>query len=232
MPAPPNSVSIISKAAFVFLAAGVACIGLFLAAAIDARVTSHAAENAFNEYRRLLVEQGPDQALWSPAQRERYQQSLSKYLIAPPAMMRIPAVGVSVPVYGGATELELNRGVGWIEGTAALGSDGNVGIAGHRDSYFRPLKDLELGEVVLLDMPDATYSYRVSEISIVDPDDVHVLESSDASALTLVTCYPFYFVGDAPQRYIVRAELERRHGPMAELTDYGLAFNTEEENEE
>ena len=136
----PTLASILNKTAFVLFAAGAACTGLFLAATIDARVTSHAAENAFNEFRRLQIELGPDQALWSPAQRERYEQSLSKYLIAPPAMMRIPAVDVSVPVYGGATELELNRGVGWIEGTAELGAeavlhvkhvDGTLAIGGN-----------------------------------------------------------------------------------------------------
>jgi sortase A len=102
----------------------------------------------------------------------------------------------------------LNRGAGWIEGTAGLGSSGNVGVAGHRDGFFRGLKDINEGDAIEIATIDGSLTYKVSEIMIVEPKDVYVLEPTPDPSVTLVTCYPFYFVGNAPQRYIVRAVLE------------------------
>ena len=101
----------------------------------------------------------------------------------------------------------LNRGAGWIEGTAGLGSSGNVGVAGHRDGFFRGLKDIKQGDAIEIATIDGSLTYQVSEIMIVDPKDVYVLEPTPDPAITLVTCYPFYFVGHAPKRYIVKGEL-------------------------
>jgi sortase A len=127
---------------------------------------------------------------------------------APAAVLRIPSIGLEVPVDPGTDESTLSGGAGHIEGTAALGSSGNVGIAAHRDSFFRPLKDLTLDAEIYLAAGGREWRYRVVDLRIVDPDDVHVLAATAAPSITLVTCYPFYFVGAAPRRYIVRAELD------------------------
>lgn len=121
------------------------------------------------------------------------------------AVLRIPGIRMEVPVSPGTEEHVLQRGAGWIDGTAAPGSDGNVGIAAHRDSHFRGLKDLAVGDLIELDTLERTRSYRVTGLSVVEPTDVHVLAETGEPVLTLVTCFPFYFVGNAPQRFIVRA---------------------------
>jgi sortase A len=95
--------------------------------------------------------------------------------------------------------------VGHIEGTAGPRDVGNVGIAGHRDGFFRVLKDIAPGDMVELALLDKVRHFRVERLSIVGPDDTWVLAPSTSSQLTLVTCHPFYFVGSAPRRFIVHA---------------------------
>jgi len=100
----------------------------------------------------------------------------------------------------------LNRGAGVIAGTALPGERGNVAISAHRDGFFRPLKDVVVGDVIELRGAEGRVQrFEVAAISIVDPLDVSVLDATDAPVLTLVTCYPFYYVGFAPDRFIVRA---------------------------
>ena len=99
--------------------------------------------------------------------------------------------------------------MGHIEGTPGPGQGGNIGIAGHRDSYFRVLKDIAQGDLLELDVRDGVRRFRVVRLSIVGPDDVGVLAPTGGNLVTLVTCYPFYFVGSAPQRFIVHATEER-----------------------
>lgn len=123
----------------------------------------------------------------------------------PVAVLRIASLGLEVPVYPDLTELNLSRGAGWIGGTAAPNTGGNMAIAAHRDRYFRPLKDIQVGDSMELESLSGRGKFRVSRIVIVDPDDVSVLEDTTVPTLTLVTCYPFYFIGSAPQRYIVQA---------------------------
>ncbi|MDZ7790945.1 MAG: class D sortase [Xanthomonadales bacterium] len=122
------------------------------------------------------------------------------------AILRISEIGMELPVRYGTEEKVLRRGPGIVEGTSLPGSRGNVAIAAHRDIHFRGLKDLEIGDLINLEMPDQTQSYIVTELSVVEPTDVHVLDETGQSVLTLLTCYPFYFVGNAPQRFVVRAE--------------------------
>jgi sortase A len=90
-------------------------------------------------------------------------------------------------------------------GTARLGEAGNVGIAGHRDGFFRGLKDVSTGDVIEVETLGGIETYEVTQITIVDPSAIDVLDPTPQPAITLVTCYPFYFVGSAPERYIVRA---------------------------
>jgi sortase A len=147
-----------------------------------------------------------DQSLWSKERIRKFSASLLSPG-APEAVLRIPSVQLEVPVYRGTTELNLNRGAAHIEGTADLAPYGNVGLAAHRDGFFRALKDLAVDADIFLDLPGQRLRYRAVAIEIVMPTDVHVLGPTRVAALTLVTCYPFYFMGPAPQRYIVRAEL-------------------------
>ena len=123
----------------------------------------------------------------------------------PIALLTIARVGLEVPVFADTSERNLNRGAGWVEGTAAPDDGGNIGIAAHRDGYFRVLKDVVLGDELVLESVTQKTTYRVTGISIVKPGDISPLLATGNAAVTLVTCYPFYFVGNAPQRYIVRA---------------------------
>jgi sortase A len=146
-----------------------------------------------------------DTHLWSPQRIRDYQQSLAGEAAPTLAVLRIPKIHLEVPVFDGTDDLTLNRGVGRIGGTARPGETGNLGIAGHRDGFFRGLKDVVIGDEIALDTRGATELYRVSEVTIVDPSDIGVLDPTTEASITLVTCYPFYFVGSAPMRYIVRA---------------------------
>jgi len=146
-----------------------------------------------------------DMTTWSRARVDRYRESLRESL-APQAVLRIPSVKLVVPVFEGTRELNLNRGAGRIEGTARIGEAGNVGIAAHRDGFFRALKDVQVGDTLLLERVTATRTYRVVSMTIVDPSEVSVLAPTTTESVTLVTCYPFYYVGSAPRRFIVRAQ--------------------------
>lgn len=137
-----------------------------------------------------------------------YKDRLTKEFDPPIALLRIPKLELEVPVFNGTDDLTLNRGVGRILGTAQIGQPGNLGIAGHRDSFFKVLKDIAAGDVIELARPDATETYSVRDTKIVTPEDTHVLDSTATSTLTLVTCFPFHFVGHAPKRFVVTASLE------------------------
>jgi len=119
--------------------------------------------------------------------------------------MDIPRLGVSVAVLQGTNSRILRLGVGHIEATALPGEPGNIGIAGHRDTFFRELKDVHRNDQIELQTANGRFRYQVDWAKVVAPDDTSVLASSTESALTLVTCYPFYFVGPSPKRFVVRA---------------------------
>jgi LPXTG-site transpeptidase (sortase) family protein len=146
-----------------------------------------------------------DVTLWSEARIKAWQSTRDLSSPTPLAILRIPRIRLEVPVLKGTDELTLNRAVGHIEDTAMPGVDGNAGIAGHRDGFFRGLMNLVAGDAIELESLHGTESYRIERTWIVNPDDVSVLDPTPGRSLTLVTCYPFYFVGSAPQRYIVRA---------------------------
>ena len=120
--------------------------------------------------------------------------------------IEIPRLGVSSVVIEGTSGTTLRRAVGHIPGTASPGQQGNIGIAGHRDTFFRPLRNIRLDDVITLTTLSGTFHYRVVSTKVVNPFDVGVLDGSETEVLTLVTCYPFSFVGSAPDRFIVRAE--------------------------
>ena len=147
----------------------------------------------------------PDFRLWSDKRIRAYYTSLVANVSPPLGVLDIPSLRLQVPVLEGTDDLTLDRAVGHITGTASLGEPGNTGIAGHRDGFFRVLKDIHVGETVDLYTQHGRSRYVVDEIQIVSPDNVSVLAARAKPSLTLVTCYPFYFVGSAPSRYIVHA---------------------------
>jgi sortase A len=120
--------------------------------------------------------------------------------------MEIPRLGVSMIVAEGTGEATLRRAGGHIRGTALPGRPGNVGIAGHRDTLFRPLRNIRQDDLITLTTLQGEYRYRVVSTQVVSPSDVTVLDPDGHEILTLVTCHPFYFVGPAPDRFIVRAK--------------------------
>jgi sortase A len=151
----------------------------------------------------------PDTSTWSQSRVQAYRASA---LVAGDPLIgvvAIPDVGLEVPLYSDASELNLNRGAGLIPGMARLGDKGNVGIAGHRDGYFRLLRNVKVGEIIQVRTAAARYFYQVAALNIVAPTDARLLAPTALPAVTLVTCYPFYFVGNAPQRFVVRGVLIR-----------------------
>lgn len=148
-----------------------------------------------------------DFRLWSVKRIEAYRVSLAKKKDAPLAILRIPKINLEVPVFNDTDDLTLDRGVGRILGTARVGQPGNLGIAGHRDGFFRGLQSIEQGDVIEFSHPGKTDKYVVSLIQIVKPEDVSVLAPTPTPTLTLVTCFPFYYVGSAPKRFIVTASI-------------------------
>lgn len=125
----------------------------------------------------------------------------------PLGVLRIPALHLEVPVLEGTDGPTLHHGVGHIAGTSFPGEEGNIGIAGHRDSFFRRLEDLSKGDFIELVTLQGTSVYEVDQIRVTTPADLSPLQPRAKSSLTLVTCYPFQFIGPAPSRYIVEASL-------------------------
>jgi len=119
--------------------------------------------------------------------------------------LEIARLGMSVMVREGTDDKTLRRAVGHIAGTALPGEDGNVGLAGHRDTFFRSLRGIRRGDEIRLVTADDAFLYRVFETRVVGPADTSVLASDGAPSLTLVTCWPFKYVGHAPKRFVVRA---------------------------
>jgi sortase A len=137
----------------------------------------------------------------------------------PIGRLEIPGVGISAIVAAGTDDLTLRRGVGHIDGTALPGEPGNVGLAGHRDTIFRGLRKLRPADRIFLVTAGGTFEYSVESLRTVAPERNDVLDSSSQPMLTLVTCFPFDFVGPAPLRYIVRAREIGRPGVPAPLED-------------
>ena len=155
--------------------------------------------------RELTWSKKVDMKLWSTVRVKAYKAALQRETPTTLAILRIPRLELEVPVYDGTTDAVLDLAAGRIEDTALPGTPGNVGIAAHRDGFFRALKDIKEGDALVLDTPVATEQYRVEWIRITIPTDVSVIDPTPGPAVTLVGCYPFYYQGSAPQRFIVRA---------------------------
>jgi len=145
---------------------------------------------------------------------------------APPALvqpglsglLQIPSLGLSTPLYSDASEVNLNRGAGLIAGMSGPGQGGNLGVAAHRDGTFRGLENIQVGAAIEVRTASSHYVYRVTSIAVVDRNDAALLRRTDQPAITLVTCYPFRFVGPAPRRFVVRGLLDSTREATASVT--------------
>ncbi len=200
-------------------AVGLLCLIVWAALYLDGVTGTRYELERFSVLRAAAAEQAdtPDLTLWSPGRISAWRSALHQPAPPPLAVLRIPTIRLEVPVLPGTDDFTLNRAVGHIDGTARPGTDGNSGIAGHRDGFFRGLKDVRPGDGIEVETLQGKETYRIERAWVVDPDDVSVLDLTPVRSLTLVTCYPFYFVGSAPQRYIVRAVRVDRPGPSSTL---------------
>jgi len=178
---------------------GMLLTGFYALASIDAKVVQAADLEAF-----AASVGEPDRSLWSDIRVREFAES--KHADAGPVsgVLRIPSLKLTVPIYPDESDLHLNRGVGLVSGSGSPDQGGNAAIAGHRDGYFRVLKDVKRGDVIEIQTRRAVHRYRITAIDIVDKRDNRLLSDTEDPSLTLVTCYPFYFVGAAPQRFLVR----------------------------
>lgn len=210
---PKKSSTVLRVTERLLLTLGLTLLGFYVLARIHGVVTLHAAMLAFEESKAAEAAHdvtGVDYSQWSPARIKAYKESLGRRTKPPLAVLKIPKVKIVAPVLDGTDDLTLNAGVGRIPGTARPGQSGNIGIAGHRDGFFRGLKDIAKGDTIELVTTRETDTYVVDKVYIAEPNDVNILRSGSTPLLTLVTCYPFYYVGSAPQRYIVQASLKRQ----------------------
>ena len=190
----------------VLLGFGVLALALFAAAHLDRALSSRAA------LAEIEAPVAPDVGSWSSQRAAAYREARETPHQGPLALLRIPRIALQVPVFEGMDDFTLNRGAGRIPGTARPGEAGNVALAGHRDGFFRGLKDVVQGDVLELRTREEIRTYVVDRVAIVEPEDVSVLDERGAPTLTLVTCYPFYYVGHAPQRWVVQGSLKAAEG--------------------
>jgi len=216
--APPRAMQLLRSMERIFLSTGLLLVCSFAAVRLYSFTAARTVIAAFMHSSASVVPAhagsdavagtaGVDTSLWSDKRIHAYSASLSHAFGTPLAVLSIPKLHLEVPVFEGTDDLTLDRGVGRIVGTAHPGQPGNLGIAGHRDGFFRGLKDIAPGDEIRLVLPDAVTTYVVDQITVVTPQDVSVLRPGPVSSITLVTCFPFYFVGSAPERYIVSASL-------------------------
>ena len=200
----------------ILLGAGLALLAVYAGVRIDGALRSREQVRSFEQERTAAYSDPAPQkrrspqvdfSLWSPQRVRAYEQSWRAEAGPPLAVLRVPKIGLEVPVLDGTDELSLNRGVGWVAGTARPGFPGNIGIAGHRDGFFRGLKDVGIGDALELESAGGSDTFVVDDVRIVKPQDVFVLKPGRVRSVTLVTCYPFYVLGTAPRRYIVHASL-------------------------
>ena len=147
----------------------------------------------------------PDYSLWNGQRVTDYEESLKAEFAPPLGVLTISSLNLQVPIFNGTDDLTLDRGAGRIKGMARTGENGNLGISGHRDGFFRVFKDIQMGDKILIQTAGGVEKYEVTNMKIVPKEDHSVLAPTDEKTLTVVTCYPFYYVGHAPERLIVTA---------------------------
>jgi sortase A len=210
------------------LVSGIVLAGFFLAARLESHFRSQAAIKAFESAESIAVSpetpntlefasEEPDFSGWDEGRVRAYKQTVAQRSDIPLAVLAIEKIHLIAPLFEGTDGLTLNHAVGHITGTARPGEAGNIGIAGHRDGFFRGLKEIKPGDTIELRTRSGKDTYTVDHVQIVTPRDVSVLESQPEPSLTLVTCYPFYHIGSAPERFVVTAYLTQ-HVPAGATT--------------
>jgi len=120
-------------------------------------------------------------------------------------LLRMERIDIETAIFNGTDDAQLDLGVGRVRGTSYFELPGNVALAGHRDSFFRNLQHVAIGDEIKVESPEGSFKYEVNSFFVVEPHNVDILRDQDTDTLTLVTCYPFNYVGNAPQRFIVKA---------------------------
>lgn len=208
------------------LAIGFVLLAVFLAAYVHRMVMVRAGMKSFEDAKRQAAsstdsgetETSSGEAVSSSSENNtaspafdgqaRAAASARRASAVPLAILRIPSIHLDVPVLGSTDNITLNGGVGRIAGTAAPGQKGNIGIAGHRDSFFQNLKEVNRGDEIELETTTASEIYIVDNILVTGEDDLSILRPRGSQSLTLVTCYPFHYVGPAPRRFVVQATIK------------------------
>lgn len=215
MPVATRNNSCLRWSRYVFFAVGILALGYVGFVLVDARLfqadQSRRFQQALNGLKRPIIGDQPlhgssislKPAEADPVRAERMDMAGTGG--TPLGRIEISAIGLAAIIMEGTDARTLRRAVGHIPGTALPGQQGNVAITGHRDTFFRPLLNIRKDDEIRLTTLSGSYRYLVDSIKVVEPEDTEVLDNSDDAILTLVTCYPFYFVGPAPKRFIVRA---------------------------
>jgi sortase A len=186
---------------YALLILGLSCLGVYGFTFLESA--------ASQAYAKWVFERTPRSPPKAAAIQGRIAPLPSRILLQPEAIIgriSIPNLKLSAMVREGADTKTLRIAVGHIPSTALPGQPGNVGVAAHRDTFFRHLGELKNGDTIGFSTVDGDFTYRVESLKIVEPENIEVLASSDEKVLTMVTCYPFHYIGNAPHRYIVRAK--------------------------
>lgn len=217
------------------LAIGLALLAVYLAAYLHRMVMVRVGMRSFEDAKRQATASATNSQITQPGAEEGVPGSPAENTTSlgsegqgspaasarrswavPLAILRIPRIHLNVPVLGSTDDITLNRGVGRIAGTAAPGQKGNIGIAGHRDSFFQNLKEVNRGDEIELETTATSEVYIVDRILVTGEDDLSVLQPRGSQSLTLVTCYPFHYVGPAPRRFVVQATIKDIASPSSE----------------
>ena len=171
------------------------------------RVEALSARRAADEIASPAISQTPvrfTRAAWAPTSKVKPVSDPNQVM----GELNIPALRLSTPIVDNDDDESLMMGAGHVRGTAMPGGLGNFVVAAHRDTYFRPLAGIHAGMQMQVVTADGTYTYVVESTKIVSPADVDVLDMGDVPEMTLITCYPFHYIGSAPQRFVVQARLQ------------------------
>ncbi|MGI4830210.1 MAG: class D sortase [Janthinobacterium lividum] len=196
---------LLSCTEFALWTAGLLCMGTLLAREVEGAAARETASD--------MNTGGATSGLTAPV---RFPQLLgvsekaAHHLVRPEQVlgsMEIPALGLRTPIVDDDDMNSLLLGAGHIRGTAMPGGLGNFVVAAHRDTYFRPLQNIKAGMKIRVVTADNTFIYIVDSMKIVEPKDVQVLDMGDVPQMTLITCYPFQYIGAAPKRFTVQAHL-------------------------
>jgi sortase A len=193
---------------------GIVCVGYFVYTYAEARLYQAFEDRELDKILNQAAVRGTSGTTSEDV--DAASRAVPRRLFAPGSTVgriEIPRLGVSAVIRAGTDARTLRLAVGYIPGTALPGDPGNFGLAGHRDTFFRKLRDINPDDEIRIVTTDGVFRYQVQRTSIVMPQDVWVLDPTNYPALTLVTCYPFNYVGSAPKRFIVRAALQTTETP-------------------